>query len=352
MGRSMASSSSQRQLLLAVIWVAVSALLAVALQTLGVNQAFGDDGSPALTGMAVEYPLAGPNPAAQSKPSALYAGLMVTVTDTRVTPATDFLNRAKVEVDLDVTNTLKLTQLRMPASMLSLVSSDGNVVTRPHFANAGTRLNLDPGQTDSVTVVFAVSFTPNPDPASLTLQIGEINRIPATIPVAGTAAPSDAAPGDAAPATAPAGSPGDQGAVDGAAAGPVYAAVDATPSALTDPDNATRQIVVQPEAATVDVNAGPYRAATGERLAVVKVVLQRAAINDDSTFLTPAYWALESSAGSSQAVLAARGAPAASNADEVTLVFDFPADAQNLKLVAAAGRPEATGFALVLPLAS
>jgi hypothetical protein len=322
MGRSMATTSSQRQLFLAMVWTVTTALVAGAIQIFGVDQAFGDDGEPALAGIAVEYPLSGPDPADLDTPSALYAGLMWSVVETRVTPANGFMGRAAVEVDLEITNTLTLTPLRASENILSLVSADGNGVAETHFQDAGAHLSLEPGQTRSVTIAYKVGFTPNPDPATLSLRIGEPSRTPALIPLSGPQAPL--------PST-------------------IFAAVATEARALADPDDSGRQIVVTPSAASIDINAGPYRARDGERLAVIKVDLQRTEVSEDSRFLTPDYWSLESSAGTVAPVLVARSPEApATNADEVTLVFAFPADAQNLNVVAAPDA-EAVRFPLVLP---
>ena len=100
MGRSMVNSASQRQLVLAAVWVVTTVVLITGLQTFGINQAFGDDGLPAQATIATEYPLEGPDPADVDSPAALYAGLMWSVLDTRVTPADGFLGRARVDVDL------------------------------------------------------------------------------------------------------------------------------------------------------------------------------------------------------------------------------------------------------------
>lgn len=321
MGRSMVNPGSQRQLVLAVVWLAVTALLIVTLQTFGINQAFGDDGLPAGATIAVEYPLAPPETGAGDNPSALYAGLDWAVLDTRVTPADGFLARATVELDLAITNTLRLTTLRASENELSLVAADGNTVTETHFQDAPTRLSIGPGETAQVTIAFDIGFTANPDPATLSLRVGEPSRTPALIPLGGQAADAPA---------------------------PVLAAVDTEPAALADPDRDGRKIVVNPTGARIDVNAGPFRALDGQRVAVVKVNIQRASVEENSTFLTPDYWSLQSSTGAVAPVLVAQGQETASNANEVTLVFAFPAEATDLNVVAAP-QAEAARFPLVLP---
>jgi hypothetical protein len=320
----MASSTAQRQRLLVLVWVTVTAALAISVQTFGVGQAFGDNGAPAPgEGIAVDYPLSPTVTTSSDAPSALYAGLLWSVTGTRVTPAEGFLGRAEVEVDLEVTNTLQRTPLRASEKLLALVTADGTTVPGAQFHESGTRLSLEPGETKTATASFEVGFSPDPDPATLSLRIAELSRVPALIPLGGAPAP---------------------------AADPVFAAVDTTTIAVADPDRSDRKIAVTPTGATIDVNAGPYRALEGKRMAVVKVVVQRAEISQDSTFLTAGYWSLDTSAGPVAPVLVAKGRPAAANADEVTLVFAFPADAQHLSLVAAPGA-EAARFQIALPAA-
>ncbi|MDH4349478.1 MAG: hypothetical protein OEW17_11775 [Gemmatimonadota bacterium] len=323
MGRSMVNSGSQRQVVLAVVWLAATALLIVSLQTFGINQAFGDDGLPAAATIAVEYPLTPPETEESDHPSALYAGLQWAVLDTRITPADGFLGRARVDLDLTITNTLRLTTLRASENELSLVAADGNAVTETRFEDAPSRMAIAPGETARVSVGFDVGFTANPDPAALSLRIAEPSRTPALIPLAGQ------------PDDAPA---------------PILAAVDTEPAALADPDHDGRQIVVNPTGARIDVNAGPIRALDGQRVAVVKVNLQRASVKEDSTFLTPDFWSLQSSAGAVAPVLVAKGQETASNANEVTLVFAFPAEATDLNVVAAP-QAEVARFPLVLPVA-
>jgi hypothetical protein len=325
MGRSMASSSSQRQLFLAMVWLSVTAALAISVQTLGINSAFGDNGQPVGEGIALDYPLAGPNVSKGNGPSELYAGLLWTVTGTRVTPADGFMGRATVEVDLQIANTLQVTGLRTSVRTLTLVSADGNTVTTSEFADIGPRLSFEPGETKSATVSFEVGFASNPDLANLTLRIAEPSRTPALIPLGGT------------PQTP---------------TQPIVVAVDTTvKTPVTDPDRAGSKLVVTPDGAVIDVNAGPYRALEGQRLAVVKVALQRTEATTESSFLTPGFWSLDTSAGSMTPVLVAKGQAVAANADEITLVFAFPADAQNLTLVAAR-QADAARFPLVLPAAS
>lgn len=331
MGRSMLEVVSPyervsgRRVLLTTVFVSVAVVLALLLQSAGIDGAFGDSGHPSEATMATEYPLTPPDPAAEPAPSALYAGVMWSVLGTDVTPGEGFLHPATVTVHLRLQNTLTLTAVRVADSLLTLTSTAGPLVTDALFTDAGRRVTLEPGQGREVSAAFTVTSMANPDPATLSLQIAEPSHVPAWIPL--TTRPP------AAPTA-------------------IRIDIDRSPVALPDPDRAGRQIVATPAGASLGIDAGPLRALATDHLFVIKVNLQRASINADSTFLTPAYWALQSSAGTSQAMLVAPGSKVGSNANELTLVFDVPVDAQQLQLVAAAGRPEATAIALSIPAES
>lgn len=309
--------ASGRRVFLTTVFATFAVALAFVVQYAGINRALGDSGRTDAT-MATEYPLLGPDPGDEPAPSALYAGVMWSVLGVDVTPSDSFLRPSTVNVHLQVRNTLARTPLRVSDSLLSLTSSTGSTTGGALFTDAGRRVALDPGQARDLTASFSVG-TSTPDPATLSLQIGELNHVPAVIPLVG--------PAPAQPAAATVG-------------------IDHTHLLLPDPDNANRQIVVEPVGAAIGVEAGPYRANASQRLAVVKVDVQRASIGPTSGFLSTAYWALRSSAGDTPAVLVAQGSTFGDNANELTLLFVFPADAHQLSVVAAAGRPEAATITL------
>ena len=118
---------------------------------------------------------------------------------------------------------------------------------------------------------------------------------------------------------------------------------------LEDPENPQRQIVVEPQAATIGINAGPYRAAVGEELAVVKVMVQRSTSPDASGYLDTAYWALLADGEAVAPLLVTRTSQPATNTDEVTLLFAFPTGADELALVAGVGNTDAATFLVVTP---
>jgi hypothetical protein len=308
-------------LFLVGIWLVATLVLVAVTQSFGVSEAAGDltphDAAP-------DFSLTGADPSAEPHPSALYGGVMWSVTEARALPAPELLVPSIVEVDLNLTNTLNETQLRVPDSMLGLVQLDGSAAASGRFVGSGSRLTIEPGETVGVTTSFQVGFTQEPDLAALGLRVVETNRIPATIPLDGP----------------PAG--------DGY---PVAVAIETGPAVLPDPDDASRQIVIEPRAAAIDINAGPYRAAEGARLAVVEILVQRTSSDDTSGFLDTGYWAIQAGGEASEPILVTRADQPAPNADQLTLLFAFPADAvDQLKLVASANSlAGGATFAMAVP---
>lgn len=316
------ATKTRSQLFYVGIWLLVTAMLVVTLQTVSVPQAFGDDGALGAVDPASDFPLSGADPLAEDDPSALYAGMLWSVTDARAVDGVGLLERATVEVDVTLRNTLDNAQLRVPDSMVTLVSTDGHVVTGGRFVDAGARLAVEPGESLAVTIDFEVGYTQQPQLGALSLQIAEPSRVPASIGLRSTQ-----------PEPLP----------------PTFAAVDTGPLSLVDPDNAARRIVVEPTAASIGINAGPYRAAIGEQLAVVKVQVQRAEANETAGFLDIDYWALSAGDETLRAILVAGTPDPGSNTDEVTLLFAFPEGTEDLAVVADASGGAPQSFAVVLP---
>jgi hypothetical protein len=309
------------QLFLVGIWLVATLLLVAATQVIGASEAAGSF----TTGASSDFVLVGADPDDEPFPSALYGGLMWSVVEARVTPAPELLVPSRVEVDLNITNTLSETQLRVPDSMVALVALDGSDASDGRFVGGDGRLSISPGDTIEVTATFRVGFSDDPDATELGLRIMEPSRIPVTIPLDGAQPQTEY---------------------------PVLAAIDTSPAVLTDPDDGQRQIVIEPQAAAIDINAGPYRAADGDLLAIVQVLVQRTASDDTSRFLDTDYWAVQTGDGPIAPILATRTDQPASNADQVTLLFSFPADAaaDPLELVASANSDdESASFPIVLP---
>ena len=322
MGWVAAKSGWKSQLFFVRVWLAVTLLLVVSTQTIAAPEAFGDDPS-TVVNSASDFPLEGTAPEDAPSASALYAGQFWTVNEARAEQVEGLLVRPKVEVDVTVTNTLTATDVRVPDSTVSLVSNSGDMGGEARFVDAGARLTIAPGESVDVTIIFEVAFTQAPSLDDLSLEIGEPNRIPAVIALAGTDSPDDY---------------------------PIFAAIDSTPVSLTDPDAATRQIVVTASGATFDVNAGSYRAAVGEQLALIKIEVQRTVADPDAGFLENDFWSLETDDGSFDAVFVAQADDlTATNTDELTLLFAFPEGSQGFSLTAGASSTNGASIAVVLP---
>ncbi len=327
--RATAATGSRGQLFFVTVWLAVTLVLVVASQVVSAPQALGDEDLDARFEAAADFPLTGPDPTVETDPSIVYAGMLWTLDEARIADVEDGLfGRTSIEVDVTVTNTLVATELRIPESMVALVADEaaldagaaGDGVA-PRFVDAGRRLTVAPGEDLAVTIEFEV-YDPEPTLERYTLRIAEPNRAPAFIRLGGEQEPGDY---------------------------PVLAAVDTSPLTTSDPTDSGRQIVVEPVAASVDVNAGPYRAAVDEELAVVKIEVQRTLADDGAAYLDNGYWALEVDGERVLAILVARSGETASNTDEVTLLFAFPAEPDDLTVVGAAGADDEISFSVVLP---
>jgi hypothetical protein len=316
------ATNSRGQLFYVAVWSVVTMFLVVATQVVNVPQALGDDQIEGQVDAAADFPLTGADPTEHEDPSVVYGGMLWTVTDARAIDAAEGLfERSRIEVDVSMTNTLSAAALRVPDSMVALVAVDGSDAIQGRFVDAGSRLSFGPGEEVDITIDFEV-VDHTPELRDFVLQIAEPNRVPASIQLGSEQEAHDY---------------------------PVLAAVDASPLATLDPDDSTRQIVVEPVAASIDVNAGPYRAALDEELAVVKVEVQRTESNDDAAYLQNGYWSLEVDGELVPAILVARSAETATNTDEVTLLFAFAAEAEELTVVGAGGTTDQITFSVVEP---
>lgn len=315
------SRTSKKQLWYAMIWLATTLTMVAALQLVGVSEAAGDqkgfDSSAppdfALTTVTVDE---------DAEPSALYGGVLWTVTGTRVEASEGVLSRAVVEIDVDLANTLTRTQLRVPDGMVTLQDTEsGKVATGMRFVDEGNLVSIEPAETAQVTLQFEVGFSKDPPVESLALVIGEQNRVPATIPLGGSGA-SDV--------------------------NVVQAAIAMDPAQLADPDDASRSVVVEPRTVVIGINAGPYRAEIGERLAVVTVDVQRTS-SDGQRLYDNTFWGLQADDVIQPPVVVARSGQPAVSTDEITLLFSFPETAGDLSLVVGGTDTEGARFPIVIP---
>lgn len=319
MGREATPYESRSQLFFAVVWLVTTALLLTAFQTIGISQAFGDEGVDLSVTNASDFQLDAADPSEQALPTILYGGLLWSVADVEVTPTEEFLGRSVIDVELQLTNSLTSTPLRVSEREVNLVTIEGHTLPRGRFVDVAPRLEIEPGETKAVTFRVHTGHHKNPNPRDLALVVSESNRIPASIPLqGGTVEHEDA----------------------------LLLAVEARPVSMADPDDDNRQIVVQPIAGVVGINAGPYRAAVGERLALVKLEVHSAAGSEASGFLDVDFWSLVAGDQEVAPIAVTRTPRVDSTADDVTLLFAFPAAASTFELTAS---DRSASFTLVLP---
>lgn len=316
------ATTTKGQRFFVTVWFAVTVILVIATQVVNVPQALGDDGLEGEVNHAVDFSVTGVDLADERDPSVAYAGMVWAVTEARAVDAAEGLfERARVEVDVTLTNSLAATQVRVPDSIVTLVANDDGEAITARFVDLGSRLTVNPGEEVDVTIDFTI-VDQQPKLGNYSLQIAEPNRVPASIPLDAEPRPHDY---------------------------PVLAAVDTAPLRTADPDESSRQIVVEPVAASIDVNAGPYRAALDEELAVVKIDVQRTEADPDAGYLQLGYWALEVDGQRVPAILVAKSDGDATNTDEVTLLFAFPAQPDEITVVGGVGTGDEVTFSVVEP---
>ncbi len=302
--------------------MATLALLLV-MQAVSSPQAFGDNRPAGPESGAADYRLEGPPPADHDLPSAVYGGLRWSIVETRVEGTGELLGQARIEVDVLVDNTLAETELRFSERMVGLMTRDGTDLGPVRFVDEPSRLAVAPGERLALTVSARTGHDPDPAPASLVLRLAEQGRRATILPLTG---------GPTGVAT------------------PVFAAVDTADLVLPDPDDAERRVLVTPTAAVFTTEAGPYRAALGERLLLVEVAVERAAVTEPSAVHEPGYWALNVDGATVPALIVARAAePAEGNTEGLTLLFAFGEDADRFELVVGADTPDAATSAVVEP---
>lgn len=312
--------SKNSQLFFAFVWLITTTFLLVVFQTVGIPQAFGDERTALVDTGADDYALGGPEPPDHDLASVVHAGVRWSIVTTRATPSEGLLSPAVIDVDVLVENTLAGTTARIPERSVVLEARSGEVLGTGRFVDETNRLSIAPGETLPLTISF-VTGSIDPRASDLVLRIGDAGRTPSILPLLGEPSAEE----------------------------PSFVAIDESIVVLADPDAADRQIVVAPEAAALTLNAGPYRAAAGEQLALVTVMVERAVASDDSTFLDTSYWGFSTDEGAVPAIMVARAAQPASNADQVTLLFAFPETADDFDLVVGAGTSDETLVSIVVP---
>lgn len=260
-------------------------------------------------------------------PSVVYAGVQWSLQEARFVSVTASSDGYPVIIaELDLTNTTQNQVLRVRKSDLALIWSDGQRFGLDRFDQLrGARsFSLEPGEFRSVTAVFKPRVLTDPAVEETMLQIGSPGRIPAYIPLVGPM-PRSIFP--------VAGSLADD---------------DAT--VVDDLDRGEGLLVITPRRAALGLNAGPYRAATGSRLVLVEVSVQRAETYDTPSFVQKDFWRLTVDGTPIAPGQVYRSSTDSSNEELITLVFVVPEEFSDASLEVADGSGAyAIDFAEVFP---
>lgn len=304
-------------------WVAISTTLLIGLLTVGVESAAGEQFE--VVGVVDAAPLPAASSPSEQYPSVVYAGMVWSLTESRVIPRTeDAFSRPWIVVELLATNIADDGELRVREGDLSIVMDDGSnhPTERLERTASSSRFSVSPGKTKAVTAVFELRTNRDPNPADLQLQIAEPGRIPAFLPLVGE--PDEPMY-------------------------PVEADISDEPATITDPDDPSRQLILVPDSASVDIETGPYRAAMGERLSVIEVSVQRAAVDNDAAYLHPEFWRLDVGTERLTPIRVVRVGQSAVNTDGIKLLFVFVAGPTEMTLTAAANTDNPVAYAITTP---
>jgi len=278
---------------LAIAWVAVTIALFVASLLVGVESAAGDKfgSTDDINPVAVDTQLIPTGVA--------YGGLHWTHLETRMVPrANDRFSRPVIVVEMVASNVTGNSRIRVRSRDVSLVLDDGTRAPVSRFAHTAStsRIAVNPGTSQPATLVFKPSTDRDPVLSKLRLEIAEPNRHPAVL-----------------------------------ALGP-DAELDPAFSAQTTEVDSTRAAEKRGltlTTATIDLNAGTYRATVDEKLVIVQVQAVAGAVAIDSHY-QPRSWRLESEdpgGGDLGPALWASDQPVPGTAsDTIQLVFAVPVD--------------------------
>ncbi|MFV0525069.1 MAG: hypothetical protein ACK5RL_11280 [Acidimicrobiales bacterium] len=245
-----------------------------------------------------------------------YAGVSWTIGEVVVEPATGLLDKAAVEVDVTLTNTLHQSSIRLSPSIATLVAADGGTATDARFVNEGRRLVVEPGETVNATLRYVEGFSRNPDPNDLALVVGKQGREPLTLPLTGTPSMPLAQ----------------------------MASIGDNPVAVPDPGNPSGSVVVIPESAVITLDAGQFRAAEGEELIVVTTTVQ--VDPDEAAIGTPGFWGLDVD-DVDVVPLVVHAERQAAGSQRVVILFAVPNTAESMTLVAAPDSDDPARYPLI-----
>lgn len=186
------------------------------------------------------------DPAALRSPAVQYGAIEWALISSRLIPGVDSpTGKPIVVAEMAVTNTSQDAATRVRSSDVTLVWPDGlgQEVDRFEFIDERKVFSLEPEESILVTLVFKPNVMADPDLVELTLEVGEPGRIPALLPLVGPAAPTDF---------------------------PIVDVIDSPPGALPAPAAAGDRPAIGLRRLVIDLNAGHYRAAVGQRILTIE----------------------------------------------------------------------------------
>ena len=295
------------------MWLVTTTTLLVGLFTIGIESAAGNPYEVVL----VERAEVETAPDAPLRPTVMYSGMEWSLSDVRVVPRSDEFGSRPLLVMEALTRNTTDRPLRVRESDLRIVDFDGIVhsVDRFDTGRSVSSFQVEPGEVAATTVVFKLQLTEDPVLEELVFQISEPGRVPALLPLVGSAIDSGF---------------------------PVEGTISSEAAAIDDPDDADRQLVLRPGSAHVDLDFGPYRAAPDEQLTIIEVFVQRAAATPESGFFQPEFWTLEVDGREIQPSRVEQSQQVAANEDEVTLLFILHPDDNTDQMILTAGTDDSS----------
>ncbi len=237
-----------------------------------------------------------------SFPGITYAGLDLALMNARSIPRNNS-GQPIIVADLAVRNATS-AQIRLSRQEISLTSKDGVSVAldRFEYAEYGTRLVVEPGETQQVLAVFKLRGSMDSSIAEYSLQVAERGRWPESLPLDGPVAPS------------------------------AYPRPLEVVSEADEPARHEDLVVGMTDAATA-LEYGVYRSAVGEHLAIVTVSVSGAPGALDRGGLDRGLWALSDGQELHRALKATAGERSLDgNTASIELVFAYGTEASELEL--------------------
>ena len=326
-----------------VVWLALGACLIVGLMTIGVGTSncerfrlldpivdrLTDNGAVGSVDSAANA--AGP----PAGPTAVYGGVRWTVDEARLLSVDETVNgQPIVVVEATVADTIDADGLRVRSGDVALVWPDGRREPADRFEQVDSAgfFTLDAGAQRPLTIVFKPAVNVDPDFDELVLEVGEAGRVPVRLPLNGEPVVAEI---------------------------PVVGRFEGG-RARFGVDGGDRELVLSPRSISLGLDAGPYRAAVGERVISVVVDVAGAGLGGSGQHLQPAFWQMVADTETYtpvrvQAPVSDTGPPLTAGetrGQSMTLLFVVDADRNAATLVVGADTPTAVEFDVTFPVSA